>query len=161
MYWKRIGSGVCLASWIVLGLWGAVAGAEGIDILSCGSSTVNVIASGEGFTVLSQETKGINLDNYGNKVFDNMTYQSAVLLKIENGKTNGSLLFKYMDPSGDFFVGETLIGQEWNWKFLYGTGKWKGITGSGKVQPITKGKPITPGTAQACYRITGTYELKK
>ena len=142
-------------------VWGSLARAENIDIMSCASSAVNVIASGEGFTLLAMEGKGINLDNYGNKVFDNMTYHSAALFKVENGQYSGTILFKYVDPSGDFFVGETMVGKEWNWKFLHGTGKWKGISGGGKVMPITKAKPIAPGTSQACYKITGTYELKK
>ena len=152
---------MALVAVLVLGAWGPAAQAENIDCMTCTASTVTVIAAGEGFTVVTMEGKGINIDHYGNKVFDNMTYHSGALFKIENGQYNGSILFKYMDPSGDFFVGETQVGKEWGWKFVYGTGKWKGVTGSGQTQPITKAKPITPGTSQACYRITGTYELKK
>jgi hypothetical protein len=71
---------------------------------------------------------------------------------------------KFMDPDGDFVILETTMAPgetEGNFKFLQGTGKWKGIKGSGKVRAITRGKPITPGTSQACYRWTGTFELPK
>jgi hypothetical protein len=71
---------------------------------------------------------------------------------------------KFMDPDGDFVILETIMAPgetEGNFKFLQGTGKWKGIKGSGKVRAIKRGKPITPGTSQACYRWTGTFELPK
>ncbi len=139
-----------------------VAQAENIDMISCGSGNINVIAAGEDLTIMAMEGKGINLDNYGNKTFDNMTYQYGALFKIDKGNWSGSMLMKYMDPSDDFFAVEiTQVGMVRDWKFIYGTGKWKGLTGGGKALPITKGKPISPGTSQGCVKITGTYELKK
>jgi hypothetical protein len=140
----------------------AVVQAENIDMMSCGSGNVNVIAAGEGFTVMAMEGKGINLDNYGGKTFDNMTYRYGALYKIDKGNWSGSELIKYMDPSGDFFAVEVAqVGMERGWKFINGTGKWKGITGGGKSVLFTKGTPILPGTSQGCVKITGTYELKK
>ena len=153
-----------VALFMVLALvaWGSEALAENIDMLSCGGGNVNVITADEGLTVMAVEGKGINLDNYGRKTFDNMTYQYGALFKIDKGTWSGSMVCKYMDPSGDFFVVEiNQVGMEREWKFIYGSGKLKGITGGGKAMLITKGKPISPGTTQGCYKITGTYELKK
>jgi hypothetical protein len=151
-----------LVAVLALGAWGATVQAENIDMLSCGAGNVNVIAGGEELTAMIYEAKGINLDNLGNKAFDNMTFHCGALFKIEKGKMSGPMLCKYMDPGGDYFVVEVLqAGMERDWKFVHSTGKWKGITGGGKSLSTTKGKPIAPGTNQACYKITGTYELKK
>ena len=153
---------VALATMLALSVWGSIAQAENIDMLSCGVGNVNIIVASEDLTVMAVEGKGINLDNYGNKSFDNMTYQYGALFKIDKGRWSGPMLCKYMDPSGDFWVVEIeQVGTERDWKYIYGTGKWKGITGGGKAVPITKGKPISPGTTQGCFKITGTYELKK
>jgi hypothetical protein len=139
-----------------------VAQAENIDMMSCGVGNVNVIVASEDLTIMAMEGKGINLDNYGNKTFDNTTYHYGALFKIDKGNWSGSMVCKYMDPSGDIWVVDiTQVGMERDWKFIYGTGKYKGITGGGKAVPNTKGKPISPGTTQGCFKITGTYELKK
>jgi len=133
-----------------------------IDMMSCGDVEMTTIVAGEELTIMGTTGRGINLDNLGTKVFDNMTYHGVGLLKIERGNITAIMYTKYMDPSGDFLVVEiTQVGMERDWKFLYGTGKWKGITGGGKGFPFTKGKPITPGTSQGCVKVTGTYELKK
>ena len=133
-----------------------------IDMMSCGDATMTTIVASQELTIMGYEGKGINLDNLASKVFDNMTYQTVGLYKNDSGKFTGISYNKYMDPSGDYWVVEiSQIGMERDWKYLYGTGKWKGITGGGKSFPVTKGKPISPGTSQACFKITGTYELKK
>lgn len=132
------------------------------DTMSCGAGTVTTIAVSPELTVMVIESKGIQIDNLTSKFFDNMTYNSVGLFKIENGKFTGTTYMKYMDPSGDYVIAEsTAIGMDYNWKYLYGSGKYKGITGGGKAVPSTKGKPISPGTSQGCFKITGTYELKK
>ncbi len=133
------------------------------DTMSCGAGTVTTIAASPELTVMVIETKGIQIDNLASKFFDNMTYDSVGLFKIENGKFTGTSYMKYMDPSGDFVIVESTKdgGMDYNWKYLYGSGKYKGITGGGKALPSTKGKPISPGTSQGCFKITGTYELKK
>lgn len=133
-----------------------------IDMISCGCNEVKTIVSSEELTIMGVEGKGINIDNLPSKLYDNMTWHGVGVLKIEKGKASGMLYYKYMDPSGDFMVIEvSQVGTEREWKCVEGTGKWKGITGGGKAIPITKGKPISPGTSQACMKITGTYELKK
>jgi hypothetical protein len=133
-----------------------------IDVISCGDSTVTTIIASPELTIMSIEGKGINIDNLPSKTFDNMTYHSVAIIKIEAGKMTGINYGKFMDPSGDFCVVEvSIVGMERDWKYLYGTGKWKGVTGVGKAFPFTKGKPISPGTSQSCVRITGTYELPK
>jgi len=140
----------------------SAAKAENIDVTSCGDSKITTIVSSEELTIMGVEGKGITMDNLPSKIYDNMTYYGVGVLKIEKGKFSGTLYYKYMDPSGDFFVVEvSQVGMEREWKYIQGTGKWKGITGAGKGFPITKGKPISPGTSQGCMKITGTYELKK
>ncbi len=139
-----------------------VAKAENIDVTSCGDNKMTAIVSGEELTIMGIEGKGITMDNLPSKIYDNMTYHGVGILKIEKGKFSGSFYYKYMDPSGDFFVVEvSQVGMERDWKYIYGTGKWKGMTGAGKGIYLTKGKPIVPGTSQGCMKITGTYELKK
>jgi len=133
-----------------------------MDMMSCGDSTATTIVASEELSIMGIEGRGINLDNLASKTFDNMTYHTVGLLKIDKGKLTGTMYSKYMDPSGDFLVVEiSQVGMERDWNYLYGTGKWKGVTGGGKAFPFTKGKPITPGTSQGCTKITGTYELKK
>lgn len=133
-----------------------------MDMMSCGDATVTTIVAGQELTIMGFEGKGINLDNLASKAFDNMTYHSVGVFKVEGGKLTGTFYSKYMDPSGDFLVVEiSQVGMERDWKYLYGTGKWKGVTGGGKAFPFTKGKPVSPNTLQSCTKITGTYELKK
>ncbi len=133
-----------------------------IDVISCGDEKIATIVSSQELTIRGIEGKGITMDNLAGKVFDNMTYHGVGVLKLEKGKMSGKLYYKYMDPSGDYFVVEvSAVGSEHNWEFLQGFGKWKGITGAGKAVPITTGKPVSPETSQGCMRITGTYQLKK
>jgi hypothetical protein len=136
--------------------------AEPIDMLTCASGTLTTIVTSEELNIMSYEGKGINIDNLRNKMFDNMTTHGLGLFKSVSGKMEATLYSKYMDPSGDFFIVDiSQVGSERDWKFIYGTGKWKGVSGGGKAVYITRGKPITPGTTQSCFKITGTYELKK
>jgi hypothetical protein len=139
-----------------------IMGQQPMDMISCGDGKTPIIISSQELTIMGYEAKGINIDNLPSKTFDNMTFHSVGVFKVESGKMTGTLYCKYMDPNGDFLVVEiTQVGMERDWKYLYGTGKWKGITGGGKAIPFTKGKPISPGTLQGCTKITGTYELKK
>jgi hypothetical protein len=136
--------------------------AEPIDMLTCASGTTTMIIASKELTIMGYEGKGINIDNVENKAFDNMTTHSVGVFKSENGKMEATLYAKYMDPSGDFLVVDiSQVGSDRNWKFIHGTGKWKGVSGRGKAIYITKGKPITPGTTQSCFKITGAYELKE
>jgi hypothetical protein len=139
-----------------------VPGQQPMDMISCGDAKTTTIVSGQELTIMSVEARGINLDNLASKAFDNMTYHTVGIYKVEGGKVTGTMYSKYLDPSGDFLVVEiSQVGMERDWKYLYGTGKWKGVTGGGKAIPFTKGQPVSPGTIQNCTKITGTYELKK
>jgi len=157
-----------------LGFWALVASSflfiaisvahaqQPIDMTSCGDLTATTIIASEALTIMGTQGRGITLDNLSSKVFENMTYQSVGVMKIDGGKMTATFYSKYMEPSGDFAVIEiSQTGTERDWKFLYGTGKWKGVTGAGKAFAITNAKPITPGTSQGCHKVTGTYELKK
>jgi len=151
-----------LATILALLLCGPIAQAENIDMLSCSDVKVSTLVESKELTIMGFEGRGINLDNLASKAFDNMTFHTMGFYKIVNGKWTGTLLIKYMNPSGDYFVVEVLqVGMERDWKYLYGTGKWQGVTGGGKAIPFTKGKPIMPGSYQSCTKITGTYEIQK
>ena len=133
-----------------------------IDCIVCQNMKMTTIVETGDLTIMGLESMGIVLDNTESKFFDNSTVHAVGLIKIDKGKLTGSYLGKYLDPSGDFYVLEgSIVGNEINWKFIYGTGKFTGITGSGKFYRSTKGKPVIPGTSQVCTKITGTYELKK
>jgi len=153
------------ATWVILGMLTfipEVPGQQPMDMISCGDAKSTTIVSGQELTIMGIEARGINIDNLASKAFDNMTYHTVGVFKVEGGKMTGTLHSKYLDPSGDFLVVEiSQVGMERDWKYLYGTGKWKGVTGGGKAVPFTKGQPISPGTIQNCTKITGTYEIKK
>jgi hypothetical protein len=137
--------------------------AESYDLTSCGASTVTTISASQELTILSIDIKGIARSNPEKRAFDNMTYHCGHVLRIAGAQREGSGYCKYLDPNGDFMVGQATLDSTGGgtWKFLEGTGKWKGITGGGKFVPLTSGRPIVAGTAQACARATGTYELSK
>jgi hypothetical protein len=133
-----------------------------VDCLVFYDMKTTTIVETQDLIIMGSEARGIVLDNTGSKFFDNSTVHSVGLMKVDKGKVTGSNQGKHMDPSGDFYVIETLlVGTELDWKFVYGTGKFKGITGAGKAVRFTKGKPISPGTSQYCVKVTGTYELVK
>ncbi len=133
-----------------------------IDCTLCSSMTMTPIVQSEDLTIMSYEAKGIVLDNIESKFWDSDTVHGVGIMKIEKGKLTGSFINKHLAPNGDFYVLEGSIdGNDFYWKFIYGTGKFKGITGGGKSIRITKGKPVSPGTSQGCTKVTGTYELKK
>jgi hypothetical protein len=135
---------------------------EPVNCLLCFDMKTTTIVETEDLIIMGSESRGILLDNTESKFFDNSTVHFVGLIKIDKGKVTGSIIGKYLDPSGDFYVIEiSQVGNETDWKFIYGTGKFKGITGAGKSLRFTKGRPVSPGTSQVCSKITGTYELKK
>ena len=138
-----------------------VRGQQPVDTTSCSSTKITTIVSTPEFTIYSTEARGVQIDNLPSKTFDNLTFHTVGVFKVESGKVTGNVYSKYMDANEDFFLVETQVGTERVWKYIYGTGKWKGITGGGRSIPLTKGKPISPGTSQGCNKVTGTYELKK
>jgi len=161
--WTKICLAILLALAAGVGSLAAVAdAAESYDLANCGASTVTTIAASDELTVLNVDTKGIARSNPEKGAFDNATYHCVNVLRIAGAQREGSGYCKFMDPDGDFVVGQnTFDSAGTTWKFLQGTGKWKGITGGGKFVPLTSGKPIVAGTSQACVRATGTYELSK
>jgi hypothetical protein len=133
------------------------------DTTDCGSGTVTMVSESKELTVFGFDLKGLSRSNHENKVFDNCTFHAVAVMRIMDGKTTETGYFKIMDPDGDIIVGEItrFETEESTWKFLQGTGKWKGITGGGKGRTIARGKPITVGTFQACFRHMGSFELPK
>ena len=132
------------------------------DITECYSFTLKSLLESKELTALSYDATGIVQSLHKNKVFDNCTIHSVGIRRVMAGKGTAHGYFKYLDPDGDFFIMEGIaVGADVTMKFIHGTGKWKDIKGEGKIAITTQGKPIMPGTAQMCYRHTGTYELPK
>jgi hypothetical protein len=125
---------------------------------------LSVLQESQEVRILGLDAKGIVQSNHVNKVFDNCTVQTMGIRMDAKGSSVAHGYFKYMDQDGDIFIMEGIMAEgekAATMKFIYGTGKWKGIKGEGKDQQIARGKPITPGTAQMCFRHTGTFELPK
>jgi hypothetical protein len=132
------------------------------DVTECGSGSVTVVFQSNEITVSGLEGKGIFFSNHANKVFDNCTFQVMAIVKTADGKRRSDSYWKIMDPDGDVIVAEAVVlGPEKTMKFLHGTGKWKGIKGEAKGKTTAIGKPVAPGTFQACSRYVGTFELPK
>jgi hypothetical protein len=113
-------------------------------------------------TISGLEGKGIIFSHHENKVFDNCTFQVVQIARIVEGKRRSDSYWKIMDPDGDIIIAELVVlGPEKTMKFLHGTGKWKGIKGEAKGKTTAAGKPVAPGTFQACSRYIGTFELPK
>ncbi len=152
---------------IILGLtmFVPVVGAQQpYDITECYSFVFSVLQETQEIRIRGLDAKGIVQSNHGNKVFSNCTIHTMGIRIDMKGSSAAHGYFKYMDLDGDIFImeGTWAEGEKAaTMKFIYGTGKWKGIKGEGKDEMIARGKPITPGTAQICYRHTGTFELPK
>ena len=134
------------------------------DITECYSFVFSVLQESQEIRIVGLDAKGIVQSNHVSKVFDNCTIHTVGIRMDMKGSSAVHAYFKYMDADGDIFImeGTWAEGEKAaTMKFIYGTGKWKGIKGEGKDQQIARGKPITPGTAQICYRHTGTFELPK
>jgi hypothetical protein len=123
-----------------------------------------VLQESQEIRILGLDAKGIVQSNHANKVFENCTIHTVGIRMDMKGNSVAHGYFKYMDPDGDIFIMEGIMPEgekAATMKFIYGTGKWKGIKGEGKDRLITRGKAITPGTAQICFRHTGSFELPK
>jgi len=132
------------------------------DITECFSGTSIVVFQSKEITIVGSEGKGILLSHHENKVFDNCTFHVVVIAKIVDGKRRSDSYWKIMDPDGDVIIAEVLVvGPEKTMTFLHGTGKWKGIKGEAKGKTTAAGKPVAPGTIQACSRYVGSFELPK
>ena len=78
-----------------------VPGQQPMDMISCGDTKISPLVSDQELTIMGMEGKGINIDNIASKIFDNMTYHSVGVFKVEGGKMAGIFYSKYMDPYGD------------------------------------------------------------
>lgn len=135
---------------------------QSFDVMCCFSGVITTVSASQELTVFGVEVSGIFQSNHQNKTLDNMTLHCVGIFRVVDGKSSGTSYCKGMDPDGDIVVQEHIrVGQEVTWNFLQGTGKWKGIKGGGSGKAFTGGKPITPGTTQACSRVMGTFELPK
>jgi hypothetical protein len=132
------------------------------DITECAVGNATMVYQSKECTIGGMEGKGIIFSHHENKVFDNCTFHAVVIAKTMDGKRRSDSYWKIMDPDGDVIIAEVVVlGPEKTMKFLDGTGKWKGIKGEAKGKTTAAGKPIVPGTFQACSRYVGTFELVK
>jgi len=133
-----------------------------IDFTECVSGNMSVVYQSKEITIAGSEGKGILISHHENKVFDNFTFQVIVIAKSIEGNRRSDSYWKIMDPDGDVIIAEVVVlGPEKTMKFLHGTGKWKSIKGEAKGKTTAAGKPVAPGTFQACSRYVGTFELPK
>lgn len=132
------------------------------DVTECAAGLMTMVYHSKEMAIYGIEGKGIFISHHENKVFDNFTFQVVAIGKIEGDKRTSESYWKIMDPDGDIIIAEVIVViPEKTMRFLHGTGKWKGIKGGGKGKGVTAGKPITPGTLQACSRYMGAFELPK
>ena len=134
------------------------------DITECYSFVLSTLQESQEIRIVGLDAKGIAQSNHASKVFDNCTIHTVGIRMDMKGSSAVHGYFKYMDPDGDIFIMEGIMPEgekAATMKFIYGTGKWKGIKGEGKDRLITRGKAITPGTAQICFRHMGSFELPK
>jgi hypothetical protein len=132
------------------------------DFTECYAGNATVVFQSKEITIVGSEGKGILISHHENKVFDNCTFHTVVIVKTVDGKRTSNSYWKIQDPDGDVVIAEVLVvGPEKTMTFLHGTGKWKGIKGSAKGKTTAAGKPVVPGTIQTCSRYVGTFELLK
>ena len=133
------------------------------DNTFCYASTQNVITSSKELTVFSVELRGITRSNTEDKTFDNDTGHCVGVNRITEKQVSAQGFCKLMSMNGDSYVGEYSYsgppGGEGTWTVFQGTGKWAGIKGGGPYRAITQGRPVSPGTSQACNRVWGRYTL--
>ena len=132
------------------------------DVTECGAGPVIVVFQSQEITVSGLEGKGVFFSNHENKVFNNCTFQVVQIARVIGSSRVSNSYWKIMDPDGDLVIASVeVVGPEKTMTFLHGTGKWKGIKGGAKGKTSAAGKPVVPGTFQACSRYVGTFELPK
>ena len=150
---------------VILGFFAFVPVAQAqtpIEFTECVSGNMSIVYQSKEITIAGSEGKGILISHHENKVFDNFTFQVIVIAKTIDNNRRSDSYWKIMDPDGDVIIAEVVVlGPEKTMKFLHGTGKWKGIKGEAKGKTTAAGKPVAPGTFQACSRYMGTFELPK
>ena len=127
----------------------------------CGHFKSTVLESNSEVTTLVTEGWGIETPPYTNPLFTNATLHCAGYTRVLGGKRFQMGSCRWMDGSGDSFVGEYEDQPDMpgKWTFLGGTGKWKGIQGTGTYKTVAYGKPAAPETAQICRVHSGKYTL--
>jgi hypothetical protein len=133
------------------------------DVTQCYSGTYTLLSPSEKLAILTFDLNGIMRSNTSDKTFDNHTFHCIGMQRIygkdQKWETGNCTV---QAPDGSIQVGEFNVkNQDKTWKVLYGTGRYEGIESGGPYKTITEGKPIAPGTFQACDRSTGTFSLKK
>lgn len=127
----------------------------------CMSSKVTVLESNPEVTIFITDGTGIQTPDSGFQPWANATVRCTGYYRISGGNRNGKGACRWVDSSGDSFVGEFIDvpGEPGKWTFLAGSGKWKGIQGGGTYKNIARGKPAEQGTGQICNAHSGKYTL--
>jgi hypothetical protein len=129
---------------------------------NCSTAAVNKLHEGDGILAWALDGKGIAMSAEEGGLFNNMTFQCAIVGRTVGGKPSGTGYCKYMDPDGDVVLWEVVVnGPDDTLRAVAGTGKWKGIKGEGTATLLTKAKPILPELRQVCRRFKGTIEVPK
>jgi hypothetical protein len=132
------------------------------DVTECASGPVTLVFQSQEITVSGLEGKGVFFSHHENKVFHNCTFHVVQIARVIGNARVSNSYWKIMDPDGDVIVASVeVVGPEKTMTFLHGTGKWNGIKGGAKGKTSAAGKPVVPGTFQACSRYVGTFELPK
>jgi hypothetical protein len=127
----------------------------------CLSSKVTVLESNPEITIYIADGTGITTPGSSTEPFVDATVRCVNYARIVAGARTAWGSCRWVDPSGDTIVGETVDtpGEPGKWTFLAGTGKWKGIQGGGPYKYVTKAKPAQSGTGQLCISHSGKYTL--
>jgi hypothetical protein len=138
--------------------WAAEAEYSG---MACGSAKSTILESSPELTVMTTESWFIQTPASTFKPWDNNVGRCVNYVRISAGKRFAKGSCRWVDPSGDMFIGEIEEHPDkgGTWTFLAGTGKWKGIKGGGTFKAVSGGKPQPDGTAQFCFEHSGKYTL--
>jgi hypothetical protein len=135
-----------------------------LDFTVCRSGTVHLLEQSKEALVLAIDISGVVV-SANDKRFDSMTTRCYGVGSVISGKRVGTGYCKFLDKDGDTNVLSYTASADkpgaGTWEYVYGSGKWAGIKGKGDFYTATSGKPLAPGTYQACNRVTAKFSLPK
>lgn len=135
---------------------------KSFQIMGCSSGKVVTLSETETLRIYNMTGKGVASSTAGNRAFEDMLWDFAVILHVTGKDTRGMGYFKFTDRDGDYFILEAAgnaIIEGGAWQYLCGTGKWQGVAANLKGRFILHGKPLSEETEQYWCRAIGTLEL--
>lgn len=157
----NMGKRILIAAFALAAFASAAWAAEEYGGTFCGHVKRNVLESNADLTVVATETWAIQTPTSTFKPWENATVHCVGYQRILQGKFSGKGSCRWVDSTGDMFIGESedQPGKPGVWTFLGGTGKWTGIQGSGTYQRIIGSKPAADGSVEICISHSGKYTL--